>query len=86
MVFLYMDPKSSPGGQALADAHFGQGTGQIVLDNVQCTGGENQLLSCRSATILHVSSSCDHSDDAGVRCEGIYKFCVDPHENYSQSA
>ena len=62
----------SPGGQALVNAYFGQGTGQIVLDNVRCTGSENQLLSCSSATILDVSSSCDHSDDAGVRCEGIH--------------
>ena len=53
-------------------AYFGQGTGQIVLDNVQCIGSENQLLSCNSAPILDVSSSCEHSDDAGVRCEGIY--------------
>ena len=66
-----MHPTYSPGGQALMGAYFGQGTGQIVLDNVQCIGSENQLLSCNSAPILNVSSSCEHSDDAGVRCEGI---------------
>ena len=61
----------SPAGEALLNAHFGQGTGRIVLDDVQCSGSENQLLACRSAPILFVSSNCDHSDDAGVRCEGI---------------
>ena len=58
------------------NAYFGQGTGQIVLDNVRCTGSENQLLSCNSAPILDVSSRCDHSDDAGVRCEGIYHASI----------
>ena len=42
-----------------------------MLDDVQCTGWENQLLACRSAPLLKVSSNCDHSDDAAVRCEGI---------------
>ena len=60
----------SPAGEALINAYFGQGGGQIVLDDVQCTGSENKLLACNSAPILRVSSNCDHSDDVGVRCEG----------------
>ena len=60
-----------PAGEALLNAYFGQGTGQIVLDDVQCTGSENKLLACSSAPLLKVSSNCDHYDDAGVRCEGI---------------
>ena len=56
----------------LLNAYFGQGTGQIVLDDVQCTGSENKLLVCSSAPILQVSSNCDHTLDAGVRCEGTY--------------
>ena len=43
-----------------------------MLDDVQCSGSENQLLACTSAPILTVSSNCDHSDDAGVRCEGMH--------------
>ena len=45
-----------------------------MLDDVQCTGSENQLLACSSTRILRVSSNCDHSDDAGVRCEGMYNL------------
>ena len=60
-------------GEALLNAYFGQGTGQIVLDDVQCTGWENQLLACSSAPIFRISSNCDHSRDAGVRCEGIHR-------------
>ena len=59
------------------NAYFGQGAGQIVLDDVQCTGSENKLLACISARVLLVSSNCDHSDDAGVRCEGMYYFTID---------
>ena len=43
-----------------------------MLDDVHCTGRENKLLACRSAPILRVSGNCDHTLDAGVRCEGTY--------------
>ena len=52
---------------ALIDGYFGKGTGQIVLDDVQCSGSENQLLACIHAPILNVSRNCYF---AGVRCEG----------------
>ena len=61
-------------GQALLNAYFGQGTGPIVLDNVGCTGSENQLLACSSTPIFTFSSNCAHSEDVGVRCEGILAY------------
>ena len=61
----------SSAGEALINAQFGQGTGRIVLADVQCSGSETQLINCRHGT---VSSNCDHSDDAGVRCEGMYLY------------
>jgi len=59
----------SVGGIAYSNAHFGAGTGPIFLDDVQCTSSASQLLECSSRPIL--SHNCQHSDDAGVGCEGI---------------
>ena len=35
-----------------------------------CTGNENSLLDCAAGEEVG-SHNCDHSEDAGVRCEGI---------------
>ncbi|NXX59902.1 DMBT1 protein, partial [Scopus umbretta] len=51
---------------ALGSAHFGQGSGRIWLDNVNCTGGEATLSECQ--TRPWESNSCDHREDAGVVC------------------
>ena len=59
----------SVGGIAYSNAHFGAGTGPIFLDDVQCSSSVSQLLECSSRPIL--SHNCQHSDDAGVGCEGI---------------
>ena len=47
-------------------AHFGQGTGPILLDNVACSGTESTLLQCGYST---PSSTDTHSEDAGARCQ-----------------
>ena len=52
---------------AYQNARYGQGTGPILLDNVACSGSESSLISC-SYTVLG-SHNCDHTEDAGVRCE-----------------
>ena len=51
---------------AYENAHYGQGTGPILLDNVACSGSESSLISCSSAVLG--SHNCDHSEDAGVQC------------------
>nr|XP_031543173.1 scavenger receptor cysteine-rich domain-containing group B protein [Vicugna pacos] len=56
-------------GQALAapgEAHFGPGSGPILLDNVKCRGDENALLLC--SHIRWDAHNCDHSEDASVLC------------------
>ncbi len=71
------------GASALYSANFGQGVGPIVLSNLQCTGSESRLDSCHSGTI-----SCDHSEDAGVRClqrTGWFLLTIHQSTLYKQS-
>ncbi|KFP24752.1 Deleted in malignant brain tumors 1 protein, partial [Colius striatus] len=49
-------------------AHFGQGSGPIWLDNVQCTGTESALSEC--LTRPWGVTNCDHGEDASVVCTG----------------
>ena len=46
-------------------AHFGSGTGRIVLDEVECNGNETHLINCTASVINH---NCFHFEDAGVTC------------------
>ncbi|XP_065913209.1 scavenger receptor cysteine-rich domain-containing group B protein-like isoform X2 [Dysidea avara] len=48
-------------------ATFGQGTGQIWLDNLLCTGFENHLFDCNHNGFG--SHDCFHSEDAGLVCD-----------------
>lgn len=51
---------------AYGNARYGQGTGNILLDNVACTGVETRLIDCP-----HIGEgvhNCIHSEDASVRC------------------
>ena len=50
-------------------AYFGQGSGQILLDDLQCTGREGSLLECNHSGIN--SHNCGHGEDASVTCECI---------------
>ncbi|XP_063956925.1 deleted in malignant brain tumors 1 protein-like [Lytechinus pictus] len=53
-------------GTARTNAHFGQGSGDILLDDVSCDGDETSLLECSNPGIgVH---NCGHSEDAGVTC------------------
>ena len=57
----------SSGALALSFAHFGRGTGPIVMDNVNCSGLEVYLTNCPSNGLyLH---NCIHAEDASVRCQ-----------------
>ncbi|XP_039365572.1 deleted in malignant brain tumors 1 protein-like [Mauremys reevesii] len=51
---------------ALAGAHFGQGSDNIWLDDVQCTGTEAALAECRARP--WGDNNCHHGEDAGVVC------------------
>ena len=49
-------------------AHYGRGFGEILLDDVNCTGSENSLLYCKHRGV-HIHN-CAHSEDIGVKCAG----------------
>ena len=55
-------------------AAFGEGTGPIILDEVQCAGTESTLLNCPANQIgMH---DCGHYEDAGI-------VCLPPISNYA---
>ena len=57
------------GSQAFRNAEFGEGTGPIFLEGLECDGTETSLLDCTMDVELGLTL-CDHSDDAGIRCFG----------------
>lgn len=42
------------------------GEGEILMDDVECQGGEDSLWDCSRAS----SHNCAHSEDVGVICQG----------------
>ena len=52
---------------AYRNATHGQGTGPILLDDVDCWGNEISLFSCRHSGVG--IQNCDHHKDASVQCE-----------------
>ncbi|TKS92386.1 Deleted in malignant brain tumors 1 protein Hensin [Collichthys lucidus] len=55
---------------APTSAHFGQGSGQIWLDDVACSGSESSLTECQHGE-FGIHNCGQHSEDAGVICSGV---------------
>nr|XP_014349420.1 PREDICTED: deleted in malignant brain tumors 1 protein-like [Latimeria chalumnae] len=49
-------------------AHFGEGSGEIWKDDVECDGSKSRLVECPSRP--WGQHDCTHRDDAGVVCSG----------------
>ncbi|OXB53133.1 hypothetical protein ASZ78_013006, partial [Callipepla squamata] len=55
-----------PAVSALAEAAFGEGTGPVWLEQVECRGTETSLQACWART--GDGSACQHKEDAAVNC------------------
>ncbi|XP_073208968.1 neurotrypsin-like isoform X3 [Lepidochelys kempii] len=53
--------------KAFSWAHYGQGSGPILLDEVECSGNELSLDQCKKNN--WGQQNCDHIEDAGVSCD-----------------
>uniref|UniRef100_A0A3B1INW4 SRCR domain-containing protein n=1 Tax=Astyanax mexicanus TaxID=7994 RepID=A0A3B1INW4_ASTMX len=53
---------------ALSEAHFGSGSGQIWMDDVDCSGSESTLKNCRSS--LWKKHDCHPTQISRVICSG----------------
>ena len=53
---------------SIKNAGFGSGISRpIILDDVACTGNEENILNCSYDSV----SNCDHLEDAGVVCGAV---------------
>ncbi|XP_043407942.1 scavenger receptor cysteine-rich type 1 protein M130 isoform X2 [Chelonia mydas] len=62
---------------ALVEAVFGEGTGPIWVEKVNCRGTESSLWDCCSKP--WGESNCDHKEDAAVNCSGVTQMTDSPN-------
>ena len=61
---------------AVGNAAYGEGDGPIFLNSLDCNGTEENILLCPLiSSFFFASILCqDHSNDAGVICDGESKY------------
>ena len=59
---------------AYRSAHFGPGTGPILLSRISCFGNESNLTDCSQLSVG--TKNCTHSDDASVYCYGTRRKSI----------
>ena len=60
--------------KAFSSATHGQGSGQIWIHSLECTGNESHIYECS-----HNDYNCDHSGDASVECSSIIPWWHELH-------
>ena len=60
--------------RAVRNAAFGQGTGQIWLDDVRCVGNERSIAHC--SHLGWGAHNCRHDKDAGVVCRPVGNLAI----------
>ena len=68
MTVLILATCFSVGATPFSGAQFGEGTGPILVDNLQCIGNEARVLDCIPNAFEISGQNCSHSEDASVRC------------------
>ncbi len=61
--------------RAYSFAEFGEGQGNIWLDDVQCIGTESELANCVHPAFGN--NNCQHREDAGVSCTSEFILQTD---------
>ena len=65
---------------AIPNAFYGQGSGQIWLDDVNCVGNELSLIHCSHSG--WGSHNCSHGNDASVNCNNLGWLLLITTSNY----
>jgi hypothetical protein len=58
-------------------AHFGQGSGQIMMDGLKCKGEESHIAACNFQG--WGINDCSHGEDAGVTCGMLNRHPYKPN-------
>lgn len=58
--------------QAFIGGYFGEGSGPVFIENLECSGHENHLDNCSSSGLF--ATSCRHSDDVSVSCLSEFNY------------
>ena len=70
--FVHFRQLGYDSGWPVTGAFFGPGSGTIWLDEIVCSGAENDINSCRHEPVGR--HDCTHSEDAGVICGRFFQL------------
>ena len=55
------------GARARGRSYYGRGNGSIAIDNLRCSGHEEDISECKS-DMWGSHTNCDHTEDVSVDC------------------